>query len=154
MSGTLLLALALPSQLVNCRHLAVQGSLEAPFQREVRRGAVQAVRADTLRVTGGAGQGSSDSQGSALLSPERFSVAPQVSETERLCYVGHNFGSEAMKCNSLCRYGTGSCSRTELLLPSFRAGAPAVGARLVGAVMCKSQNGLETACGVWGEHMD
>ncbi|NXB45755.1 RPA49 polymerase, partial [Leucopsar rothschildi] len=30
-----------------------------------------------------------------------------VSETERLCYVGHNFGSEAMKCNSLCRYFVG-----------------------------------------------
>lgn len=34
---------------------------------------------------------------------KEFSVAPQVSETERLCYVGHNFGSEVMKCNSLCR---------------------------------------------------
>ncbi|NXA64012.1 RPA49 polymerase, partial [Mohoua ochrocephala] len=30
-----------------------------------------------------------------------------VSETERLCYVGHNFGSEVMKCNSLCRYFVG-----------------------------------------------
>ncbi|NXI75974.1 RPA49 polymerase, partial [Rhipidura dahli] len=30
-----------------------------------------------------------------------------VSETERLCYVGHNFGSEGMKCNSLCRYFVG-----------------------------------------------
>ncbi|NXY64693.1 RPA49 polymerase, partial [Callaeas wilsoni] len=30
-----------------------------------------------------------------------------VSETERLSYVGHNFGSEVMKCNSLCRYFVG-----------------------------------------------
>ncbi|NXG21516.1 RPA49 polymerase, partial [Grallaria varia] len=30
-----------------------------------------------------------------------------VSETDRLCYVGHNFGSEVMKCNSLCRYFIG-----------------------------------------------
>ncbi|NXU40966.1 RPA49 polymerase, partial [Drymodes brunneopygia] len=30
-----------------------------------------------------------------------------VSETERLSYVGHNFGSEGMKCNSLCRYFVG-----------------------------------------------
>ncbi|NXY18032.1 RPA49 polymerase, partial [Atrichornis clamosus] len=30
-----------------------------------------------------------------------------VSETERLCYVGHNFGSEVMRCNSLCRYFVG-----------------------------------------------
>lgn len=30
-----------------------------------------------------------------------------VSETERLSYVGNNFGSEAMKCNSLCRYFVG-----------------------------------------------
>ncbi|NXR37133.1 RPA49 polymerase, partial [Zosterops hypoxanthus] len=30
-----------------------------------------------------------------------------VSETERLCYVGHNFGNEVMKCNSLCRYFVG-----------------------------------------------
>ncbi|KAJ7407072.1 DNA-directed RNA polymerase I subunit RPA49 [Pitangus sulphuratus] len=30
-----------------------------------------------------------------------------VSETERLCYVGHNFGSGVMKCNSLCRYFVG-----------------------------------------------
>ncbi|NWW29841.1 RPA49 polymerase, partial [Panurus biarmicus] len=30
-----------------------------------------------------------------------------VSQTERLCYVGHNFGSEVMKCNSLCRYFVG-----------------------------------------------
>ncbi|XP_062369554.1 DNA-directed RNA polymerase I subunit RPA49 isoform X2 [Cinclus cinclus] len=30
-----------------------------------------------------------------------------VSETERLCYVGHNFGSEVMKCNTLCRYFVG-----------------------------------------------
>ncbi|NXM32990.1 RPA49 polymerase, partial [Oxyruncus cristatus] len=30
-----------------------------------------------------------------------------VSEAERLCYVGHNFGSGAMRCNSLCRYFVG-----------------------------------------------
>ncbi|NXC29018.1 RPA49 polymerase, partial [Campylorhamphus procurvoides] len=30
-----------------------------------------------------------------------------VSETERLSYVGHNFGSGVMKCNSLCRYFVG-----------------------------------------------
>ncbi|XP_005529545.1 PREDICTED: DNA-directed RNA polymerase I subunit RPA49 [Pseudopodoces humilis] len=30
-----------------------------------------------------------------------------VSETERLCYVGQNFGSEVLKCNSLCRYFIG-----------------------------------------------
>ncbi|NWI88417.1 RPA49 polymerase, partial [Pitta sordida] len=30
-----------------------------------------------------------------------------VSQTERLCYVGHNFGSGVMKCNSLCRYFVG-----------------------------------------------
>ncbi|NXD73712.1 RPA49 polymerase, partial [Eolophus roseicapillus] len=30
-----------------------------------------------------------------------------VSETERLSYVGDNFGSGAMKCNSLCRYFVG-----------------------------------------------
>ncbi|NWS20840.1 RPA49 polymerase, partial [Pachyramphus minor] len=30
-----------------------------------------------------------------------------VSETERLCYVGHNFGSEVMRCNALCRYFVG-----------------------------------------------
>ncbi|NWZ83361.1 RPA49 polymerase, partial [Poecile atricapillus] len=30
-----------------------------------------------------------------------------VSETERLCYVGQNFGSEVLKCNSLCRYFVG-----------------------------------------------
>ncbi|NXM74111.1 RPA49 polymerase, partial [Serilophus lunatus] len=30
-----------------------------------------------------------------------------VSETERLSYVGHNFGSEVMRCNSLCRYFVG-----------------------------------------------
>ncbi|XP_032532373.1 DNA-directed RNA polymerase I subunit RPA49 isoform X1 [Chiroxiphia lanceolata] len=31
----------------------------------------------------------------------------KVSETERLCYVGHNFGSGVMRCNSLCRYFVG-----------------------------------------------
>ncbi|XP_035753740.1 DNA-directed RNA polymerase I subunit RPA49 [Egretta garzetta] len=31
----------------------------------------------------------------------------QVSETERLSYVGNNFGSGVMKCNSLCRYFVG-----------------------------------------------
>ncbi|XP_017594504.1 PREDICTED: DNA-directed RNA polymerase I subunit RPA49, partial [Corvus brachyrhynchos] len=36
-----------------------------------------------------------------------LSVVSQVSETERLCYVGHNFGSEVLKCNSLCRYFVG-----------------------------------------------
>ncbi|KAM6391622.1 DNA-directed RNA polymerase I subunit RPA49 [Rhynochetos jubatus] len=30
-----------------------------------------------------------------------------VSETERLSYVGNNFGSGIMKCNSLCRYFVG-----------------------------------------------
>ncbi|XP_074934711.1 DNA-directed RNA polymerase I subunit RPA49 isoform X1 [Phalacrocorax aristotelis] len=30
-----------------------------------------------------------------------------VSETERLSYVGNNFGNGAMKCNSLCRYFVG-----------------------------------------------
>ncbi|NWI01044.1 RPA49 polymerase, partial [Tichodroma muraria] len=30
-----------------------------------------------------------------------------VSETERLCYVGHNFGSKVPKCTSLCRYFVG-----------------------------------------------
>ncbi|XP_071437471.1 DNA-directed RNA polymerase I subunit RPA49 [Pithys albifrons albifrons] len=30
-----------------------------------------------------------------------------VSESERLSYVGHNFGSEGMRCNSLCRYFVG-----------------------------------------------
>ncbi|NXC39470.1 RPA49 polymerase, partial [Penelope pileata] len=30
-----------------------------------------------------------------------------VSETERLSYVGNNFSSEVMKCNSLCRYFVG-----------------------------------------------
>uniref|UniRef100_A0A8B9S585 RNA polymerase I subunit E n=2 Tax=Apteryx TaxID=8821 RepID=A0A8B9S585_APTOW len=30
-----------------------------------------------------------------------------VSETERLSYVGNNFGSGVMKCNSLCRYFVG-----------------------------------------------
>lgn len=39
-----------------------------------------------------------------------LSMVSQVSETERLCYVGHNFGNEVMKCNSLCRYGKGAGS--------------------------------------------
>uniref|UniRef100_A0A8C0VBH0 Uncharacterized protein n=1 Tax=Cyanistes caeruleus TaxID=156563 RepID=A0A8C0VBH0_CYACU len=38
---------------------------------------------------------------------KEFSVVSQVSETERLCYVGQNFGNEVLKCNSLCRYFIG-----------------------------------------------
>ncbi|XP_010003837.1 PREDICTED: DNA-directed RNA polymerase I subunit RPA49 [Chaetura pelagica] len=34
-------------------------------------------------------------------------VKPEVSESDRLSYVGNNFGSGVMKCNSLCRYFVG-----------------------------------------------
>ncbi|KAJ8336046.1 hypothetical protein SKAU_G00393890 [Synaphobranchus kaupii] len=30
-----------------------------------------------------------------------------VAETERLCYVGNNFGTGSLKCNSLCKYYVG-----------------------------------------------
>ncbi|NWV80579.1 RPA49 polymerase, partial [Dasyornis broadbenti] len=44
-----------------------------------------------------------------------------VSETERLCYVGHNFGSEVMKCNSLCRYFVGVLDRSSGQMEVYNA---------------------------------
>ncbi|XP_009463193.1 PREDICTED: DNA-directed RNA polymerase I subunit RPA49 [Nipponia nippon] len=38
---------------------------------------------------------------------EEWTESLWVSETERLSYVGNNFGSGVMKCNSLCRYFVG-----------------------------------------------
>ncbi|NWR24650.1 RPA49 polymerase, partial [Emberiza fucata] len=44
-----------------------------------------------------------------------------VSETERLCYVGHNFGSQVMKCNSLCRYFVGVLDRSSGQMDVYNA---------------------------------
>ncbi|NXD94037.1 RPA49 polymerase, partial [Chaetorhynchus papuensis] len=44
-----------------------------------------------------------------------------VSETERLCYVGHNFGSEVMKCNSLCRYFVGVLDKSSGQMEVYNA---------------------------------
>ncbi|RLV97477.1 hypothetical protein DV515_00011761 [Chloebia gouldiae] len=44
-----------------------------------------------------------------------------VSESERLCYVGHNFGSDAMKCNSLCRYFVGVLDRSSGQMEVYNA---------------------------------
>ncbi|NXB95486.1 RPA49 polymerase, partial [Vidua chalybeata] len=44
-----------------------------------------------------------------------------VSETERLCYVGHNFGSQVMKCNSLCRYFVGVLDRSSGQMEVYNA---------------------------------
>ncbi|NXH55005.1 RPA49 polymerase, partial [Rhabdornis inornatus] len=44
-----------------------------------------------------------------------------VSETERLCYVGHNFGSEVMKCNSLCRYFIGVLDKNSRQMEVYNA---------------------------------
>ncbi|XP_041319254.1 DNA-directed RNA polymerase I subunit RPA49 isoform X1 [Pyrgilauda ruficollis] len=45
----------------------------------------------------------------------------QVSETERLCYVGHNFGSQATKCNSLCRYFVGVLDKSSGQMEVYNA---------------------------------
>ncbi|NXT09295.1 RPA49 polymerase, partial [Prunella fulvescens] len=44
-----------------------------------------------------------------------------VSETERLCYVGHNFGSEVMKCSSLCRYFVGVLDKSSGQMEVYNA---------------------------------
>ncbi|NWZ02521.1 RPA49 polymerase, partial [Loxia curvirostra] len=44
-----------------------------------------------------------------------------VSETERLCYVGHNFGSQVMKCNSLCRYFVGVLDKSSGQMDVYNA---------------------------------
>ncbi|NXQ13787.1 RPA49 polymerase, partial [Peucedramus taeniatus] len=44
-----------------------------------------------------------------------------VSETERLCYVGHNFGSQVMKCNSLCRYFVGVLNKSSGQMEVYNA---------------------------------
>ncbi|NWH34938.1 RPA49 polymerase, partial [Chloropsis hardwickii] len=44
-----------------------------------------------------------------------------VSETERLCYVGHNFGSQVTKCNSLCRYFVGVLDRSSGQMEVYNA---------------------------------
>ncbi|NWS28847.1 RPA49 polymerase, partial [Polioptila caerulea] len=44
-----------------------------------------------------------------------------VSETERLCYVGHNFGSEVLKCNSLCRYFVGVLDKSSGQMEVYNA---------------------------------
>ncbi|NXE71142.1 RPA49 polymerase, partial [Calcarius ornatus] len=44
-----------------------------------------------------------------------------VSETERLCYVGHNFGSQVMKCNSLCRYFVGVLDKSSGQMEVYNA---------------------------------
>ncbi|NWW78325.1 RPA49 polymerase, partial [Climacteris rufus] len=44
-----------------------------------------------------------------------------VSETERLCYVGHNFGSEVTKCNSLCRYFVGVLDKSSGQMEVYNA---------------------------------
>ncbi|XP_010724562.1 DNA-directed RNA polymerase I subunit RPA49 [Meleagris gallopavo] len=44
-----------------------------------------------------------------------------VSETERLSYVGNNFSSGAMKCNSLCRYFLGVLNKDSGQMQVFNA---------------------------------
>ncbi|NXS79977.1 RPA49 polymerase, partial [Erpornis zantholeuca] len=44
-----------------------------------------------------------------------------VSETERLSYVGHNFGSEVLKCNSLCRYFVGVLDKSSGQMEVYNA---------------------------------
>ncbi|NXI18147.1 RPA49 polymerase, partial [Irena cyanogastra] len=44
-----------------------------------------------------------------------------VSQTERLCYVGHNFGSQHMKCNSLCRYFVGVLDKSSGQMEVYNA---------------------------------
>ncbi|XP_052557428.1 DNA-directed RNA polymerase I subunit RPA49 [Tympanuchus pallidicinctus] len=44
-----------------------------------------------------------------------------VSETERLSYVGNNFSSGAMKCNSLCRYFLGVLNKDSGQMEVFNA---------------------------------
>ncbi|NWT76527.1 RPA49 polymerase, partial [Prunella himalayana] len=44
-----------------------------------------------------------------------------VSETERLCYVGHNFGSEVVKCSSLCRYFVGVLDKSSGQMEVYNA---------------------------------
>uniref|UniRef100_A0A8D2MNZ2 RNA polymerase I subunit E n=1 Tax=Zonotrichia albicollis TaxID=44394 RepID=A0A8D2MNZ2_ZONAL len=51
----------------------------------------------------------------------RISLLPQVSETERLCYVGHNFGSQVMRCNSLCRYFVGVLDKSSGQMDVYNA---------------------------------
>ncbi|KAF2985308.1 hypothetical protein EK904_011632 [Melospiza melodia maxima] len=51
----------------------------------------------------------------------RVSLLPQVSETERLCYVGHNFGSQVMRCNSLCRYFVGVLDKSSGQMDVYNA---------------------------------
>ncbi|XP_030113781.4 DNA-directed RNA polymerase I subunit RPA49 [Taeniopygia guttata] len=44
-----------------------------------------------------------------------------VSETERLSYVGHNFGSDGTKCSSLCRYFVGVLDRSSGQMEVYNA---------------------------------
>ncbi|KAM6226389.1 DNA-directed RNA polymerase I subunit RPA49 [Spheniscus humboldti] len=44
-----------------------------------------------------------------------------VSETERLSYVGNNFGSGVMKCNSLCRYFVGVLDKDSAQMEVYNA---------------------------------
>uniref|UniRef100_H0Z9Y8 RNA polymerase I subunit E n=1 Tax=Taeniopygia guttata TaxID=59729 RepID=H0Z9Y8_TAEGU len=57
----------------------------------------------------------------SLSSPQGSLPLSQVSETERLSYVGHNFGSDGTKCSSLCRYFVGVLDRSSGQMEVYNA---------------------------------
>ncbi|NWU01440.1 RPA49 polymerase, partial [Urocynchramus pylzowi] len=68
-----------------------------------------------------------------------------VSETERLCYVGHNFGSEVTKCNSLCRYFVGVLDKSSGQMEVYNAEIFNMQPLLSGGscwLLCPSQSAL------------
>uniref|UniRef100_A0A803YNC2 RNA polymerase I subunit E n=1 Tax=Meleagris gallopavo TaxID=9103 RepID=A0A803YNC2_MELGA len=56
-----------------------------------------------------------------IMHSSNFPLFFQVSETERLSYVGNNFSSGAMKCNSLCRYFLGVLNKDSGQMQVFNA---------------------------------
>ncbi|NXQ61272.1 RPA49 polymerase, partial [Anthoscopus minutus] len=69
-----------------------------------------------------------------------------VSETERLCYVGHNFGSEVLKCSSLCRYFIGVLDKSSGEMEVYNAEIFNMQPLLSGQLLC--------LCMLRGEHCE
>uniref|UniRef100_A0A674BFS8 DNA-directed RNA polymerase I subunit RPA49-like n=1 Tax=Salmo trutta TaxID=8032 RepID=A0A674BFS8_SALTR len=44
-----------------------------------------------------------------------------VAESQRLSYVGNNFGTESLKCNNLCKYYVGVLNKETMKMEVHRA---------------------------------
>ncbi|XP_029003952.1 DNA-directed RNA polymerase I subunit RPA49 [Betta splendens] len=53
--------------------------------------------------------------------PRKKSRRILVSETDRLCYVGNNFGAGSLKCNNLCKYYVGVLNKQTMQMEVHNA---------------------------------